>query len=155
VRGVLVDHRAEGASSALVRGGVDQHDRATLATLNRARGDPVRLDPDPFVIRRSARRATVALTVDADKLVVTAPAETTINRLNAVVRHKGLWVVQRIGHARERSVREFVSGETVRYLGRQYRLNVVEGAGTPRIRGRWYHVPHTAGAGGSGHDALR
>jgi hypothetical protein len=99
----------------------------------------------PFVIRRSARRATVALTVDAGKLVVTAPAETTIDRLNAVVRHKGPWVVQRIGHARELpaplSAREFVSGETVRYLGRQYRLNVVDGAGTPRIRGGWYHVP--------------
>jgi predicted metal-dependent hydrolase len=99
----------------------------------------------PFLIRRSPRRATVALTIDEGKLIVTAPAETAIDRLNAVVRHKAPWVVQRIRRAREApappSEREFVTGETVLYLGRQYRLEVVDGEDEPRIKAGWYQVP--------------
>ncbi len=104
----------------------------------------------PFLIRRSSKRATVALTIDDEKLVVTAPADTTIDRLNAVVRHKAPWVVQRIRDAAELpppvSEREFVTGETVRYLGRQHRLKVVEADDDwPRIKGGWYHVPVAPG----------
>ena len=99
----------------------------------------------PFLIRRSTKRATVALTIDDGKLVVTAPVATAIDKLNAVVRHKGAWVVQRIRRARELppppSDREFVTGETVLYLGRQYRLKVVDGDSEPRIWAGWYHVP--------------
>jgi predicted metal-dependent hydrolase len=100
----------------------------------------------PFLIRRSSRRETVALTIDSGKLVVTAPAGTTIDKLNAVVRHKGPWVVERIKRVREAaappvSAREFVTGETVLYLGRQYRLRVVDGDRGPRIKAGWYEVP--------------
>lgn len=85
----------------------------------------------PFVIRRSDRRATVALAIDDGRLVVTAPTRATVDRLNAVVRGKALWVKQNLrtaGTETAPSPREFVSGETHRYLGRQYRLRVVPGA---------------------------
>jgi predicted metal-dependent hydrolase len=76
---------------------------------------------------------------------VTAPAETSIDRLNAVVRHKAPWVVQRIRGGRESparpSEREFVTGETVLYLGRQHRLKVMDGDDEPRIKAGWYQVP--------------
>jgi len=91
----------------------------------------------PFLIRRSDRRGTVALAIDGGKLVVTAPIRATIDRLNAVVRGKAFWVTQRLRNASERSAplaREFVSGETYRYLGRQYRLRVVEGHGAPDVK---------------------
>ena len=43
--------------------------------------------------------------------------------------------------------REFVSGESVLYLGRHYRLKVHPGeTGTARLRGGWLHVPASAGA---------
>jgi predicted metal-dependent hydrolase len=103
----------------------------------------------PFRIRRSTKRVTVALTIDAGRLVVTAPVDTTIDRLNAVVRNKAPWVVQNIDKAADLapypSEREFVTGETVLYLGRHYRLRVVETAGqarisNPKFRGGWYEV---------------
>lgn len=98
----------------------------------------------PFQIRRSGKRGTVALTIDAGRLVVTAPAATTIERLNAVVRGKAPWVVQHIDTAAARTTypteREFVTGETVLYLGRQYRLRVVDGSRKPTFRGGWYEV---------------
>jgi predicted metal-dependent hydrolase len=104
--------------------------------------------PIPFLIRRSQQRQTVALTVENDgKLIVTAPDGVSVDRLNQVVRTKAPWVVQRIRRASDRppppSEREFVSGETVLYLGRQFRLKVVEaisGEECNRIWAGWYHV---------------
>lgn len=109
----------------------------------------------PFLIRRSDRRATVALTIENNGgLVVTAPSEASIDRLNAVVRQKAKWVVQRIRLVRENppsvSAREFVTGETVLYLGRQFRLKVIERAEEdyPRIWAGWYEVPVAPGLQG-------
>ena len=49
----------------------------------------------PFLIRRSDRRTTVALTVEPPgKLIVTAPPGTTVDDLNRLVRHKGPWVLK-------------------------------------------------------------
>lgn len=103
----------------------------------------------PFLIRRSTRRETVALTIEHDgRLVVTAPADTSIDKLNAVVRHKASWVVQRVRQVSELpprpSAREFVSGETVLYLGRQFRLKIVDAGGellSSRMSSGWYEIP--------------
>lgn len=102
----------------------------------------------PFQIRRSMRRGTVALTIDHDGgLVVTAPNDVSIDKLNAVVRDKAFWVIQ---HSRDvRALgprpgpREFVSGETVLYLGRQYRLKVVDAGANvgTRMWAGWYEIP--------------
>jgi len=84
----------------------------------------------PYVIRRSPRRGTVSVAVEPSGLVVlTAPSATPVDRLDRVVREKARWIVE---HARRTGAlprppdREFVSGETVLYLGRAYRLRVVE-----------------------------
>lgn len=81
----------------------------------------------PFVIRRSDRRHTVALAIDGGTLVVTAPTRATVERLNELVRGKALWVKHSLrdaGTLTAPPAREFVSGETFRYLGRQHRLRV-------------------------------
>jgi predicted metal-dependent hydrolase len=83
----------------------------------------------PYGVRRSARRTTVALAVDgAGTLTVTAPPAVPLTRLDDVVRAKATWVLQRTKTASDRpppmSSREWVTGETVRYLGRQYRLKI-------------------------------
>ncbi len=84
----------------------------------------------PFRICRSDRRATVALAIEGGGLVVTAPRTVEVERLNDVVRGRAFWVTQRLRSASAlvpMPPREFVSGETFRYLGRQVRLRVVTG----------------------------
>jgi hypothetical protein len=92
----------------------------------------------PFEIRRSGRRATVALAVHGGALVVTAPAHATVDRLNSIVRGKAPWVAERMravyGVAENPGAREFVNGETFRYLGRQHRLRVVPDGGTGDVK---------------------
>jgi predicted metal-dependent hydrolase len=101
----------------------------------------------PYSIRRTDREKTVALTIEGrGRLVVTAPGQVSIDRLNGIVRHKAPWVIKRIRRVSDLppppSEREFVSGESVRYLGGQYRLKVVETAEDhTRMWAGWYEVP--------------
>ncbi|HEY5282189.1 MAG TPA: SprT family zinc-dependent metalloprotease [Polyangia bacterium] len=86
-----------------------------------------------YQIKRSQRRATVSIAVVPNEgLVVTAPAKATTARLDDLVRRKGAWIARRLKHQDELPPalpeREFVSGETFKYLGRQYRLRVKAGA---------------------------
>ncbi len=84
----------------------------------------------PYLIRRSARRETVSVAVDpSGRVVLTAPEATPVERLDRVVRQKAKWIVERVRHGERLTrpaVREFVSGETLLYLGRHYRLRVVD-----------------------------
>jgi predicted metal-dependent hydrolase len=104
-----------------------------------------------FGVQRSTRRKTVALAVDAaGDLTVTAPHHVPLARLDSVVRTKAPWVLQRVKKASDRpppmSSREFITGESILYLGRHYRLRVVRGAAEPAVlKAGWLLVP---GAGG-------
>ena len=107
-----------------------------------------------YAIRRSARRKkTVAVTVDsAGGVLLLAPEDFPTSRLDEVARRKAGWIVQRLRGVGSNGVppapREFVSGESVMYLGRHYRLKVLPGeTGEAKLRGGWLHVPAPAGAG--------
>ena len=106
-----------------------------------------------YTIRRSARRKkTVAVTVDpTGGVLLVAPEHFATSRLDAVVRRKAAWIVQRLrrvqSHDPPLSPREFVSGESVLYLGRHYRLKVHPNeSGDAKLRGGWLYVPAPAGA---------
>ena len=107
----------------------------------------------PYTIRRSARRKkTVAVTVDpAGDVVLLAPEHLRPDELDGIVARKAEWIVRRLRHAESNdpppSPREFVSGESVRYLGRHYRLKVrPHASGDAKLRGGWLHVPTPEGA---------
>jgi len=100
-----------------------------------------------YTLRRSGRR-TLGITVEPDgELVVTAPNDAGEEQIEATLRRRRSWILR---HRRETAAlpppiptHEWVSGETHRYLGRQYRLKVKveqgEGAGV-RLIGRFFHV---------------
>ncbi len=106
-----------------------------------------------YAIRRSARRKkTVAVTVDpAGGVLLVAPEQISTSRLDAMVRRKAPWIVKRLRGVESGDPpppREFVSGESVMYLGRHYRLKVDSGGpGEAKLRGGWLHVPAPAGEG--------
>ena len=69
-----------------------------------------------------------------------------MSELDTLVRRKATWIVQRIRQVQsadpEPLPREFVSGESVPYLGRHHplRLEPDDGDGA-KLRGGWLHVP--------------
>ncbi|HEV3077025.1 MAG TPA: SprT family zinc-dependent metalloprotease [Thermoanaerobaculia bacterium] len=85
-----------------------------------------------FTVRRSARRKTVSIAVDArDGVTVAAPVGVDLPRIERLVFGKARWIVE--AQRRYEDVepgppaREFKTGETFRYLGKQYRLRVASG----------------------------
>lgn len=84
-----------------------------------------------FHIRRSARRRQLSLTVDrGGELVIHCPEGSTEEDLTRWARPKLLWVHRKLADKSALSslIREpeFVSGESFYYLGRSYRLKVVD-----------------------------
>lgn len=94
----------------------------------------------PYVVRRSQRRGTVSIAVDPRLgVLLTAPQATPIARLDSVVHAKARWIVERLRRLAVPegvAAREFVSGETFLYLGRQYRLRVALGNAAVLTGGR-------------------
>ena len=80
-----------------------------------------------YTVERGRRQKTVAIRVDAVNGVrVRAPESTPIAKLDEIVHRKAPWILERTRDHEDLppapSAREFKSGETFRYLGRQYRL---------------------------------
>jgi len=91
----------------------------------------------PYRIERGRRRVSVAVVVDPlDGVVLRVPQDLDRDRIAAVVRRKGAWIVERLRGFEDllppQTPREFVSGETFLYLGRQHRLRVERSAGLKR-----------------------
>lgn len=85
-----------------------------------------------FLVRRSSRRVTLGITLDRDgALVLSAPADCSLDSIAETARQKLLWVYTKLAEREllRRPVRskELVSGEGFGYLGRSYRLLLIEG----------------------------
>ena len=109
-----------------------------------------------YSIRRSNRRRTVSIAVDPDEgVLLTAPANTSVSKLDHVVHQKARWILDRIRARRALHpalpAREFISGETFLYLGRQYRLKVIPTNGEVRplaLKAGWFTISAPASLAG-------
>jgi predicted metal-dependent hydrolase len=104
----------------------------------------IRLDDLTFQVKRSERRKTVGLTVERDaSLVAHLPKDADIDQASELIRTKLVWVHQKLAShkatRRESIFRrpEFVDGEGFYFLGKHYRLKLVDvdphGPPTPTI----------------------
>jgi len=85
-----------------------------------------------YELRRTGRRSTVAITVEPDRRVtVLAPMAADSSRIEQLLRRRLLWIRRQRqtleALPRPPAPRQWVGGETHRYLGRQYRLKPVKG----------------------------
>jgi len=90
-----------------------------------------------YSIQRTTRRKTVAITVNPDMSVAVAVPKGTRRTLIArKVTQKARWIVHQQERLRRNgrvASKSFVSGESFRYLGRQYQLKVIEAPGAPSL----------------------
>ena len=94
------------------------------------------VDDLTFEVHRSVRRKTVEITVDrGGELIITAPPGVAGDVLGAFVREKKFWLYTRLAEKealqQPRGSKEFVSGEGFPYLGRSYRLLLVDAQDVP------------------------
>lgn len=95
-------------------------------------------------------RKTLGITVERDrKIVVKAPRQASLEQIEQVVEQKKLWLFEKLRHPQKYDPagvlsKEFVSGESLPYLGRNYRLEIVDEkfAGV-RFSNRFYLSEHS------------
>lgn len=79
-----------------------------------------------------SQRKKLTITVERDRsIVVMAPIGTSPERIREVVESRRLWIYEKLRHPQKYDPsprKEFVSGETVLYLGRNYRLEIQKGS---------------------------
>lgn len=103
-----------------------------------------------FSLRRQPARTVtrVAIHVNPDaRVLVDAPDTASLTDVIAAVKKRARWISRHLGAARARLVhvlaREYVSGESLMYLGRRYLLKVVvdgESVAEARMRGAFIIV---------------
>jgi predicted metal-dependent hydrolase len=89
-----------------------------------------------FEVRRSPQRRTLEITLDrGGELRISAPPDVGDERLVAFVREKRFWLYTKMAEKETRQqalgIKEFVSGEGFPYLGRSYRLLLVDEQDAP------------------------
>src|SRR5690606_27065246 len=90
----------------------------------------LQVDDLRFVLRRSAHRKTMQITVERDgELVLSAPPEVDEAALRAFVLEKRFWIYTKLAEKdrlqRRLPRKQFVDGEGFLYLGRSHRLKLV------------------------------
>ncbi len=88
-----------------------------------------------YEIRRSSRRKNVTITVERDRAVVVhAPIGMPEDKLRQLVDSKRQWLFEKLGDAQKYQPlphapgKELVNGESTLYLGRAYRIELVDSA---------------------------
>ncbi|SDY12203.1 hypothetical protein SAMN05421755_100823 [Nitrosomonas sp. Nm33] len=87
-----------------------------------------------------SRRKTLTITVERDRsVVVTAPTGTSPQKIHQIVESRKLWIYEKTRHAQKYNPlphppgKELITGESLLYLGRNYRIELVEGSGEIRF----------------------
>jgi predicted metal-dependent hydrolase len=100
-----------------------------------------------YQIKRGKRKKTIGLVVQPNtSVIVLSPEFLLENRIKEVVLKRAGWILkqqERIGKLKAEPSKDFVSGESFPYLGRQYRLKIVrsednENAPCKLVGGRFY-----------------
>lgn len=84
-----------------------------------------------FELRRSSRRTTLGLTVDrGGALLAHAPEDVEVDEITDYINSRLLWAHQKLAEKEPLRLRhrmpEFITGETIYYLGNSHRLRVTE-----------------------------
>jgi predicted metal-dependent hydrolase len=88
------------------------------------------MDGFPFQVEvvRTDRKRSASISLSDDLVKVTVPSTLSDNRIRDLVRKRTPWIKKKLQEYSARPIippREYVSGETVTYLGKNYRLKVL------------------------------
>jgi predicted metal-dependent hydrolase len=84
----------------------------------------------PIEVIRSDRKRSAAIALEGSIIKVRVPKSLSDSRIQEIITRRAPWIKKKIREALERPVlkaREYVSGETFSYLGKNYRLKVARG----------------------------
>lgn len=110
--------------------------RAPMMAIGADSNTWLRVDDLLFVVRRSARRRTLQITVErTGELVMCAPPAVGMDQLRSFALEKRFWVYTKLAEKdrlqRQVPRKRYVAGEAFLYLGRSHRLKLVDEQDVP------------------------
>lgn len=102
-----------------------------------------------YQICRSETRRKLTITVERDRsVVVRAPVGVSDEKIREIVEAKRFWIFEKLHHVRKYTPphppgKEMVSGESVLYLGRSCRIEVVDTDATEILFDHRFVIPHS------------
>ena len=81
-------------------------------------------------VQRTARRKSASIALEGNLVIVTVPISLSENRIRELISKRTPWIKAKLKEQSRKPTykqKEYVSGETFPYLGRNYRLKVVQG----------------------------
>lgn len=77
-----------------------------------------------------SKRKTATISVERDRqVIVRVPEGLSEQKINEIIQNKKKWILEKLNHNQKynpnSSNKEFVSGETLNYLGRNYQLQII------------------------------
>lgn len=89
-----------------------------------------------FELRESPRRRTVEITIERDgKLIITTPPQVPVEKLGKIIEQRRFWIYSKL--LKKSAIKQpteqktYLPGEGFHYLGRSYRLKLVDSADNP------------------------
>lgn len=103
------------------------------------------LDADtPINVIRTPRKRTASITIVQGNVQVVVPETLSEQRIEAIIQQRRQWIKQKLQLQSEyvpAKVKEYVSGESFSYLGKNYRLKVIEHLPTElKLKGGYLQV---------------
>ncbi len=106
----------------------------------------MKLEGVDITIEKTERRKTVSIFIERDGSIrVLAPATASDEKIENAVKTKEYLIFKKLAKWKELNAgkisREFVNGQSFLYLGRNYRLSIVEKQDVPlKISGSFFHI---------------
>ncbi len=99
----------------------------------------------PYRIIRKQRKYLRILVEPNLQVTIYAPTNAEDCKINEFLHKKAFWIMQKLDYVKTfhplPPPREYINGETFRFLGRQYRLKIEQGNHSPaKLRGRFLYV---------------
>lgn len=98
-----------------------------------------------YTVKRSGRRRNLTITVERDRsIIVHAPLKTPDLKIAELIETKKQWIYEKINHPQKYHDlphppgKELVNGESLFYLGRQYRIELVNNSNEVKFNRRFY-----------------
>lgn len=109
--------------------------------MNKREPELIHTEGYSVLVERTSRRKTASIKVDEGEVIIVVPKLLERDKIDKLLASKHQWIVEKIAQYQTTSpatVREYVSGESLPYLGRNYRLKVLKGdlAPTKLLNGR-------------------
>ena len=81
-------------------------------------------------VKKTDRRRSAEINIEAGQVIVTVPSSISDIRLNQLIKSRTSWIKSRLKIQTSIPVpkeKEFVNGESISYLGRNYRIKITQG----------------------------